>query len=249
MLVEDSDMTSDVGVTITWLGHAATKIEAADGTVILIDPFLEGNPVTPESARAQDRVDLMLISHGHGDNMGDALKLAQQFQPHIIGMVELCGYLSSKGATDCSGGNTGGTQEWNGLRVTMVNAVHSSSVQEGDQTLYAGLAVGFIIRFSDGFCVYHAGDTDVFAGMELIGRLYNPDIALLPIGSHYTMGPHEAAEAIRLLGVKRVIPIHYGTFPILWGSPEVLEQETRDISDLQIIALKPGESVSQRDLT
>jgi L-ascorbate metabolism protein UlaG (beta-lactamase superfamily) len=241
-------MTSNRGAIITWLGHAATKIETADGTVILVDPFLEGNPTTPDDARIQNRVDLMLISHGHGDNMGDAVKIAQQHQPHIIAMNELCGYLSSKGAKDCSGGNTGGGQDWNGLRVTMVNAVHSSSIQDGDQLLYAGLAVGFVIRLNDGFTIYHAGDTDVFAGMELIGRLYQPDVALLPIGSHYTMGPLEAAEAIRLLGVKRVVPIHYGTFPILWGSPEALSKETSDVSDLRIIPLKPGESVSQADL-
>jgi L-ascorbate metabolism protein UlaG (beta-lactamase superfamily) len=249
MSVEDEDMTSEAGLTITWLGHAATKIVAGDGTVILIDPFLEGNPTAPDDAKTQARVDLMLITHGHGDNMGDAVKIAQLHQPHIIAMNELCGYLSTKGAKDCSGGNTGGTQEWNGLRVTMVDAIHSSSIQEGNQTLYAGLAVGFIIRFKDGFTVYHAGDTDVFAGMEIIGRLYKPDVALLPIGSHFTMGPLEAAEAIRLLGVKRVIPIHYGTFPLLWGSPEALQQETAGISDLRIIPLKPGESVSQADLT
>jgi L-ascorbate metabolism protein UlaG (beta-lactamase superfamily) len=163
-------------------------------------------------------------------------------------MNELCAYLSSKGAKDCSGGNTGGTQEWNGLRVTMVNAVHSSSIQDGDGLLYAGLAVGFVIRLGDGFTIYHAGDTDVFAGMELIGRLYKPDVALLPIGSHYTMGPHEAAEAIRLLGVKHIIPIHYGTFPLLWGSPEALKNETSSQPDLHIIPLKPGESVSQSEL-
>jgi L-ascorbate metabolism protein UlaG (beta-lactamase superfamily) len=241
-------MTSDGGATITWLGHAATKIEAGDGTVVVIDPFLEGNPATPAGVATLDRVDLMLISHGHGDNMGDAVQIAQTYQPHIIAMVELCGYLSSKGAQDCSGGNTGGTQEWNGLRVTMVNAVHSSSIQDGDQTLFGGLAVGFVIRFSDGFTVYHAGDTDVYSSMEIIGRLYQPDVALLPIGSHYTMGPLEAAEAIRLLGVKRVIPIHYGTFPLLWGTPEQLQQEAKDIPDLRLIPLKPGESVRQADL-
>lgn len=241
-------MTSDGGLTITWLGHAATKIEAGDGRVILIDPFLQGNPTTPDSHKTQDRVDLMLISHGHGDNMGDAVEIALKHQPHIIAMNELCGYLSSKGARDCSGGNTGGTQEWNGLRVTMVDAVHSSSIQEGNQTLYAGLAVGFIVRFADGFTVYHAGDTDVFAGMELIGRLYKPDVALLPIGSHYTMGPLEAAEAIRLLGVKRVVPIHYGTFPVFTGTPEALQQETADIAGLRVLPLKPGDSVRQADL-
>lgn len=241
-------MTSERGAVITWLGHAATKIEAADGTVILIDPFLEGNPKTPVDAKVQDRVDLVLISHGHGDNMGDAVQIAQRHQPHIIAMNEICGYLTSKGATDCSGGNTGGTQEWNGLRVTMVNAVHSSSIQDDDRVLYGGLAVGFVVRFADGFTVYHAGDTDVFSGMEIIGRLYRPDVALLPIGSHYTMGPLEAAEAIRLLGVKTVIPIHYGTFPILWGSPDELQKETEGVQGLRIVALQPGESVSQADL-
>jgi L-ascorbate metabolism protein UlaG (beta-lactamase superfamily) len=241
-------MTASDGATITWLGHAATRIETGDGTVILIDPFLQGNPTTPEGEKTQDRVDLMLISHGHGDNMGDAVAIAQRFQPHIIAMNELCGYLASKGATDCSGGNTGGTQEWNGLRVTMVDAVHSSSIQDGDSTIYAGLAVGFIITLPDGFTIYHAGDTDVFAGMEIIGRLYRPDVALLPIGSHFTMGPKEAAEAIRLLGVRRVIPIHYGTFPLLWGTPEALQTEVNDIADLKLFPLKPGEGVSQGQL-
>ncbi len=241
-------MTTNEGITITWLGHAATKIEAADGTVILIDPFLSGNPALPADVKQQNRVDLMLISHGHGDNMGDAVALANEHQPHIIAMNELCGYLSAQGAEDCSGGNTGGTQRWNGLEVTMVQAVHSSSIQEGDSTIYAGLAVGFVITFPGGFTVYHAGDTDVFSGMEIIGRLYRPDVALLPIGSHYTMGPREAAEAIRLLGVKSVVPIHYGTFPVLWGTPEQLQEEAKDIADLKIFPLKPGESVSQADL-
>ncbi|HEX6506848.1 MAG TPA: metal-dependent hydrolase [Chloroflexota bacterium] len=241
-------MTSDGGLTITWLGHAATKIETADGMVVLIDPLIQSNPVTPEDQKHLDRVDLLLISHGHGDNLGESVQIIERFQPHVIAMNELCGYLASKGAKDCSGGNTGGTQEWNGLRVTLVNAIHSSSAQDGGQIIYTGLAVGFVIRFADGFTVYHAGDTDVFPGMELIGRLYDPDVALLPIGSHFTMGPREAAEAIRLLGVTTVIPIHYGTFPILWGRPEQLEQEALDITGLKIVALQPGESVGQGDL-
>lgn len=241
-------MTSGSEVRITWLGHAATRIEGADGMVILIDPFLQGNPTVPDTERTPERVDLMLISHGHGDNMGDALQLALQHQPHIIAMNEICLYLAGKGARDCSGGNTGGTQKWNDLQITMVDAVHSSSIQDGEGLIYGGLAVGFIIRFADGFTVYHAGDTDVFPGMELIGRLYRPDVALLPIGSHFTMGPVEAAEAIRLLGVSRVIPIHYGTFPLLWGTPDLLQEAATDISALRIVPLKPGESISQSDL-
>lgn len=241
-------MATDQGVKVTWLGHAATRVEAPDGTVILIDPMLSQNPATPDNEKQVDRVDLLLISHGHADNMGDAVTIAQEKQPHIIAMNEICQYLSGKGAQDCSGGNTGGTQEWNGLRVTMVNAIHSSAIVDDGQIIYGGLAVGFVIRFPDGFTIYHAGDTDVFEGMRIIGRLYHPDLALLPIGSHFTMGPVEAAEAVRLLGVKNVIPIHYGTFPILWGTPEQFQQEARDVEGLKVYALKPGESVTQSQL-
>jgi L-ascorbate metabolism protein UlaG (beta-lactamase superfamily) len=242
-------MATDHGVTITWLGHAATKLETPDGKVILIDPLIFNNPVTPEEAKQLDRVDLMLISHGHGDNLGDAIEIGKRFHPTVICMNELAIYLTGKGVPSCSGGNTGGTQEWNGIHITMVDAIHSSSAEDNGQMVYTGLAVGFIIRFPGGFTVYHSGDTDVFSGMKLIGQLYEPDVAILPIGSHYTMGPREAAEAIRLLGVTRVIPVHYGTFPVLTGTPEQLQQETRDVAGLKIMALKPGESVRQNAIS
>lgn len=236
------------GATITWLGHAATKIETADGKIILIDPLIHGNPITPDEHKDVDRCDLMLISHGHGDNMGDAIQIAKATNPHIIAMNEICLYLGEKGVEDCSGGNTGGTQVWNDISVTMVDAVHSSSTMENGQLIYLGLAVGFIIRLPDGFTIYHAGDTALFEGMRLIGRLYEPDVAILPIGDHFTMGPKAAAEAIRLLGVTSVIPVHYGTFPVLTGTPEQLQQEAKDISGLKMVVLKPGESVRQPDL-
>jgi L-ascorbate metabolism protein UlaG (beta-lactamase superfamily) len=241
-------MAASGNTSITWLGHAATRIDALDGRVILIDPFLQGNPGTPESAKQLDRLDVMLISHGHGDNMGDAVDLGKRFSPYTVCMNELGGYLTSKGVQNCHGGNTGGTQDIDGIKVTMVDAVHSSSIEDNGQTLYAGTAVGFIIRMPDGFTIYHAGDTAVFEGMRLLGRLYRPDIAILPIGDYFTMGPLEAAEAIRLLGVNRVIPIHYGTFPVLTGTPEELAEEASDIEGLRVIALKPGESVTSSDL-
>ena len=241
-------MASDSAITVTWLGHAATRVEASDGRIILIDPLIESNPVTPSEAKASQRVDIMLISHGHGDNLGDAVSIAQQFKPYIISQNELCGYLGTKGVENCHGGNTGGSQDVDGILVTMVQAIHSSSVEENGSAVYVGLAVGFVIRFPDGFTIYHAGDTDVFEGMRLVGRLYSPDLALLPIGDYFTMGPKGAAEAIRLLGVKRVIPIHYGTFPVLTGTVEELQSETSDIQDLKIIALKPGESVGSSEL-
>jgi L-ascorbate metabolism protein UlaG (beta-lactamase superfamily) len=237
-------MPSTDNLTITWLGHAATRIDAPDGRVILIDPFIEHNPSTPAESKTIDRVDIMLITHGHGDNMGDAVSLGTRFNPYIVCQNELGAYLGTKGVQNTHGGNTGGTQEIDGIRVTMVEAIHSSSVEENGQPVYVGLAVGFVIRFSDAFTIYYAGDTALFSGMELIGRLYKPDVALLPIGDYYTMGPVEAAEAVRLLGVKHVIPIHYGTFPVLTGTAEAFEQASTGIEGVRVHTLQPGESIS-----
>ncbi|MGH2449552.1 MAG: metal-dependent hydrolase [Chloroflexota bacterium] len=228
--------------TITWLGHAATQIET-QGKTILVDPWIKNNPVTPESAKHIGKVDLILISHGHADNMGDVVEIAKQQQPVIMAMNELCGYLSSQGAEHCSGGNTGGSQRWEGARITLTDAIHSSSVEVDGKPQYAGLSVGFMIALPGGPTIYHAGDTALFAGMELLGRLYKPDLALLPIGDYFTMGPPEAAEAIRLLGVKHVIPIHYGTFPVLTGTVDELRRHASDIQGLNIQELKPGESL------
>jgi len=241
-------MVAQHGITITWMGHATTKIETADGKVILIDAWLEHNPATPDDLKNISRVDLMLISHGHFDHTGDAVAIAERTQPQIIAVLEVCSWLESKGIKNCQSMNIGGTQQWNGIDITAVAAVHSSSMQEGDETIPGGVAAGYILRFPDGFAVYHAGDTAVFGDMQLIGRLYQPDIALLPIGDHFTMGPREAAEAIRLLGVKCVIPIHYGTFPVLTGTPDMLRDATSDVAGLQLLPLKPGESVRQSEL-
>jgi L-ascorbate metabolism protein UlaG (beta-lactamase superfamily) len=231
---------------ITWLGHATTLIETSDGKRILIDPWLQGNPVVPESKRNVDRLDLMLITHGHSDHMADAVSLAQQTQPDVIAIYEICAYLGMKGIQKCTGINTGGTVSWNGVQITLVDAVHSSAIQEGSQIIYAGTAGGFVLRFADGFTLYHTGDTDVFETLRLTGTLYQPDLVMMCIGDHYTMGPRQAAEALRMLGTKRVIPIHWGTFPLLTGTPDALRHETSDIAGLKIIALQPGESVTQR---
>lgn len=234
-------------VTITWLGHAATKIETPGGKTILIDPWLKGNPATPDQHKSIQQLDLMLITHGHFDHLGDAVEVAQQTTPDVIAIFEICHYLESKGVQKCNGMNHGGTVHWNGTAITMTQAIHSSGITEGNQILYGGTAAGFVLRFENGFTLYHAGDTAWFESMRLIGR-FNPDVALLPIGGHFTMGPTEAAEAIRLLGVKRVIPIHYGTFPVLTGTPDQLKEAASDISGLKVIPLKPGESVSQSQL-
>ena len=241
-------MTGDGGITITWLGHATTRVQTPDGKSILIDPWVQGNPAVPEQDKSIDQLDLMLITHAHQDHMGDAIPIAKQTNPDVVSIFDFSQYLSKKGVEKVNGMNKGGTVEWNGIRITMVDAVHSAGFMENDTLMSGGSAAGYIIRFGDGFTVYHAGDTDIFESMRLIGRLYQPDLALLPIGDHFTMGPWQAAEAIRMLGVKNVIPIHYGTFPILTGTPDRLEQEADDVANLRVIALKPGESVEQSQI-
>jgi L-ascorbate metabolism protein UlaG (beta-lactamase superfamily) len=243
-----SDTTvTDATATITWLGHATTKIEYND-SVILIDPFLTDNPATPENMKDVERCDLMLISHAHGDHFADAIPIARKTGCTVICIVELAAYLRSKGIQNVIEMNKGGTVDWNGIEVTMVDAIHSSSITDGDQVIYAGTPAGFVIRFPNLFTLYHSGDTDLFEGFRVIGSRYRPDVAMLPIGGHYTMDPGEAAEALRMLGVKTVIPIHYGTFPVLTGTPDDLIDAASDIDGLDVVALKPGESVTNTDL-
>lgn len=238
---------TETEVTITWLGHAATRIQTPDGKTILIDPWLQDNPSVPANLKRIENLDLMLITHGHFDHMGDAVTVAKQTEPDVIAIFEICHYLTSQGVQKCNGMNKGGTVRWQDIDITMVDAIHSSGITVGEQILYGGTPAGFVLRFNNGFTVYHAGDTEVFESMKLIAR-YKPDIALLPIGGHFTMGPSGAAEAIRLLGVHNVIPIHYGTFPALTGTPEQLKEQASDVADLRVIALKPGESIAQSEI-
>jgi L-ascorbate metabolism protein UlaG (beta-lactamase superfamily) len=233
------------GNRLTWLGHAAFRIDTPSGKVILVDPWIQTNPMCPEANKKFERVDTMLITHGHFDHIADAVDLGKKFKPQIVGIFELCLWLESKGVPSTSAMNKGGTQKAGEIEVTMVNAIHSCGIKDGDEIVYGGEACGYIIRLPGGLTVYHAGDTALFGDMKLIGELYAPDIALLPIGDHYTMGPSEAAMAIRFLNVRHVIPMHFGTFPPLVGRPEQVRQLTQDISGLEIHALKPGESIGE----
>ncbi len=228
------------GNKLTWLGHAAFRITTPSGEVIVVDPWIQTNPMCPEPLKKFERLDTMLITHGHFDHIADAVELAKKFKPQIAGIVETCVWLESKGVTNTNGMNKGGTQKIGEIEITMVHAVHSCGIQDGDKIVYGGEACGYIIRLPGGLTIYHAGDTAVFGDMKLIGELYSPDLALLPIGDHYTMGPREAAMAIRLLGVRHVVPMHFGTFPVLTGRPEQLRRLTQDISGLEIHALDPG---------
>lgn len=233
------------GNKITWLGHSAFHITTSSGQVTLIDPWLSGNPKCPEQHKHPARVDTILVSHAHGDHLGDTVALAKQFQPQIACNYEIHVWLASKGVRNTMPMNKGGSQKIGDLEVTMVHAFHSSGIEDdGGGVIYGGEPAGWIVRLPGGLTLYHAGDTAVFGDMKLIADLYAPELAMLPIGDLYTMGPREAAQAIRLLNVKHVVPMHYGTFPPLTGTPEALRELTQDILQLDIHALTPGESLA-----
>lgn len=228
------------GLQLTWLGHSGFLVRTPGGVHVAIDPWL-GNPLCPDSAKQFPKLDVLLLTHGHGDHVGDAVALALQFSPQVVAIYELASYLSAQGVQNTIGMNKGGTVKVAGLESTMVHAVHSSAhVGEGGQIVYLGDPAGFVVKCEDGFTFYHAGDTAVFSDMQIIGQIYRPELALLPIGGLYTMDPREAAVAVRLLGVKKVIPMHYRTFPPLTGTPSELRELTRDIEGLEVIELQPG---------
>lgn len=231
------------GVAITWLGHATFLITTAAGKKILVDPWTINNPACPDELKDPGPVDVMLITHGHFDHIDDAVELGKTNGSTIAAIAETAGWLGKKGLTDLIDFNKGGTVSIAGCKVHMVHAVHSCGITDGDEIIYGGEACGFVIELENGFRIYHAGDTAVFSDMALIGKLLAPDWALLPIGDHYTMGPRSAAEAIRLLGVKNVIPMHFGTFPVLTGTPEQLRKEAGDVAGLEIVELAPGKTL------
>jgi L-ascorbate metabolism protein UlaG (beta-lactamase superfamily) len=197
----------------------------------------------PKPLKKFSRIDTMLITHGHFDHIADAVTLAKKHKPQVVGIFETCAWLESKGVRHTHGMNKGGTQRVGEIEATMVHAIHSCGIQDGKKIVYGGEACGYIVRLPGGFKIYHAGDTAVFGDMKIIGELHSPDVALLPIGDYYTMDPRQAAMAIRLLGVRHVIPMHFGTFPVLVGTPDELRRLTKDISGLEIHDMKPGDTL------
>ncbi len=227
------------GIRLTWLGHATYKIENECKTYI-IDPWVDSNPVCPDELKTFERLDVMFITHGHWDHMEDAAPIAKKHTPTVVAMIEVAKYLESKGVENTIGMNKGGTVSVDGVKATMVTANHSSSCVEEDGTIvYLGESSGFVIEFANGYKIYYAGDTCVFGDMKIIGEIYQPDLAILPIGDHFTMGPREAAYATKLLNVPAVLPMHYGTFPLLTGTIEEYRQLTAN-QDVEIIELEIG---------
>lgn len=225
---------------ITWLGHGTFQFRLESGEVIVMDPWLE-NPVFPKGHRF-DRVDSVIVTHGHYDHIQDARTLAKEYKPKMVAIYETCNWLGSKGVENLSPMNKGGSQQVGPVKVTMTHAVHSCGITDDDgKIVYGGEACGYVLRFPDGRSLYFAGDTNVFSDMSLIEQLYHPELAFLPVGDLFTMSPHEAALACCLVKPKKVIPMHFGTFPALTGRPSELQKLAGDRTE--VWELEPGKPV------
>lgn len=237
-------MTKLQGAKVKWYGHATVLVTTKKGTAILIDPWFEGNPAFPKNAPMPERVDLILCTHGHSDHVSDAVAMSKKYRAPILAMVELAAWLARQGAEKTVGMNLGGSYVLADVTVSLVDAKHSTGMDDkgAGRMLYGGIANGFVLEIEGSSTLYHAGDTTVFGDMKLIGDLYHPQLAMLPIGGYYTMGPRLAAHAAKLLGCEQVLPIHYGTFPVLTGTPEQLRQELAG-SPIEVRDIKAGETL------
>lgn len=236
-------MTSPQGqLHVTWLGHSAFLIVLPDGKRLVTDPWL-GNPKCPPSWRQPEAlapVDLILLSHGHSDHLGDVMAVSRATSAPVVCLFEVGIYLTAKGLQTVRDMGIGGTQNVDGIDVTMTQAVHSGSITEGDNIIYLGGAAGFVVRAPGAPTIYFAGDTALFGDMKIIGEIYRPEIAFLPIGDHYTMGPDTAAIAAQWLGVRQVVPMHWGTFALLHGTPAQLKERLAKTA-IDVVEIEPGQ--------
>jgi L-ascorbate metabolism protein UlaG (beta-lactamase superfamily) len=227
---------------ITWLGHGCFQFRLPSGQVIVVDPWTDGNPAYPKDFKIT-RVDTICITHGHFDHIHDAVPLAKEFSPEVVAIWETANWLESKGVTKTRPMNKGGSQTVGEVTFTMTHAVHSCGILDDGKILYGGEACGYVMRLPDQRILYFAGDTNVFSDMALIEQLYHPQLAFLPIGDLFTMSPYEAAMACRLLRARKVIPMHFGTFPPLVGRPSDLRARIQGL-ETEVWDLEPGKPVT-----
>jgi L-ascorbate metabolism protein UlaG (beta-lactamase superfamily) len=228
-------------LAITWFGHSTFLVRTPGGRRVLFDPWFGGNPACPESMKKPPAADVILATHGHGDHIGDLAAAARESGATVVGAYELCEWLGRKGLRNLAPMNKGGSQTVAGLRVTMTDARHSSGFVDDDGRItYLGEAAGYVVRLEDGRALYFAGDTSLFGDMRLIGQLYAPQIAFLPIGDRFTMDPAAAAMACEMLGVRQVVPMHWGTFPLLTGTPAALKGLVK--AGVEVLEMQPGQT-------
>ena len=225
---------------VTWLGHATVLVQTPAGTNILIDPFISGNPKYPKGYELPAKIDYILLTHGHGDHIADVVPVAKKHGSTVVAIYELASYVAGKGVEKTIGMNLGGTVQLGDEAATMVEAKHSAGAQDEQGTHYVGVAAGYVVEVSGGPVLYHAGDTAVFGDMRLIGEIYQPQVAMLPIGGFYTMGPREAAAAARMIAPQVILPLHFGTFPPLAGTPQELSAQLG--AGIEVVSWTPGES-------
>lgn len=225
-------------VKITWLGHSVFLFEAEKK--LLIDPFISGNPLAPCSPEELNP-DIIAVTHGHRDHLGDTIEIGKRTGCRIISVHEVANYIKSKGVF-AEGMGKGGTVNVEGIKLTMTEALHSSSIDASGFSFDGGSPAGFIIRIN-GHSIYHAGDTGVFGDMQLIGELYEPELALLPIGDKFTMGIKEATKAVELIQPKIVVPMHYNTFDVINQDPLKFKQAVESKTNTKVIIMQPGQSI------